>query len=564
MIDLGLYRSYILILTLYLTGLRLTHISTNNWVSFQMPPKGRPKRSKPYDGQKKSASKAVVDSEIPHPDIILPGPSTSVITVEPHRSDVVMADVECPRADVSSVNVQQPDLNSTDVLPVTRYEFVQLQKSMAEMSSFMKSFMSSVQGGNVKDQSQMVNESHLLQPPMVIVNQPSSPSISRAPSVGRASPATVISHQPAASMGRASPSIGLSRPVSPTPMAENKSVCSLQPGPSTPLPGTPIRPVMSNLNVENQAMLNSNLSLNIPEMQKSSPARPIRFPANTEDAVQSAVNYHLSSIVNPGESFNHAKVSYQVDRRIPDKTLQAIWEDKYIDLTNMIPKEVDPDAPLQLVQGKPGEAATWAPVKSSKFIDNISQWSDLFDIYVAAYSRKHPGQTPNLMTHKFNVTQLASDGADFLFYDVEFRKAHAKYGIPWENPDMQLWVKAANKGIQSSLALAIGSNQVTSNVSNVTQSQSVKSQNNSFRSNKGSSAGSGNKLRHPSGYCFHFHNKRCGKTNCRFLHQCWMPGCGERHSVYKCPKLQNQSNKFSKSNSSSGAKQSSTANANKG
>ena len=123
----------------------------------------------------------------------------------------------------------------------------------------------------------------------------------------------------------------------------------------------------------------------------------------------------------------------------------------------MIPKEFDPDAPLQLVEG---ELVTWVPVKSTKCIENISQWSDLFDNYVAAYSSKHPDQTPNSMTHKFN-------------------------------------------------------------------------------------------------------NKRCGKPNCRFLHQCWMPGCGERHSVYKCPKLQNQSTKFSKPNTSSGAKQSSTANANK-
>ena len=279
--------------------------------------------------------------------------------------------------------------------------------------------------------------------------------------------------------------------------------------------------------------------------------------------VQSAVDKHLTSIVNPGESYSKQKVSYQVDRRIPEKTLQLIWEDQYVDLTTMIPKEIDPEAPLQLIQGKPGEPATWAPVKPDKTISSISQWSDLFDIYVAAYSRKHPEQTPNLLTHKFNVIQLNSEGADYLYYDIEFRKAHSKFGLPWENPDMQLWVKAANKGIQRSLALAIGSNHDNSSFrNNVGQSSSSKSTGQPFRPSKGSGSGAGNKLRHPSGYCFHFHNKRCGKSNCRFLHQCWMPGCGEKHSVYKCPKYQNQS-KGTKSNFASGTKSSSTTNASK-
>ena len=499
-----------------------------------MPPKGRPKRSKPYDSdQRKSAGKANNDheQEISHPDIVLPLPGSST---NAHHTESIM----------SNLDVQQPSTSGSAVLPVSRYEFLQLQKSMADMSSVLKSVMSSLQGGKSNEQTQSVPEHQLLCPPSVIVNQPSTPSI------GRASPANVIMSQPT-SIGRASPVI-MSRPGTPTPSAMDRSVASMHPAPATPIQGTSI-PV------------NVNVNLPIPgtDTAKSSPLRPIRFPINPDEAVQSAVNQHLSSIVNPGESYNNLKVSYQVDRRIPDKTLQLIWEDQYVDLSTLISKEVDPDAPLQLIQGKPGEPATWAPVKSNKFIENISQWSDLFDIYVAAYSRKHPNQTPNLMTHKFNVSQLAADGADFQFYDVEFRKAHAKYGIPWENPDMQLWVKAANKGIQSSLALAIGSS--SSTVSNVATSstQNFKSSNSSFRPNKVSSNGAGNKLRHPAGYCFHFHNKRCGKTNCRFLHQCWMPGCGEKHSVYKCPKLQNQSTKFVKQSNFSGAKGTSTPNANK-
>ena len=521
-----------------------------------MPPKGRPKRPKPYDSGQKTTRKSFVetDPDVTHPDIIIPMGSNSVI------------------------DNQQPGTSSSQDQTVSRYEFLQFQKSMNDM---FKSIMASVQKDNSTDQSKIIDDSHLLCPPTsVVLNQPSGLS-------GRSSPAILLSHS-----GRASPVVAVNQSVTPTPMVIDNSVVTDQPLSSIPLPGTPIgskshvpgTPRASpNLQmpgtpsvrsqIENDAMSQApsiNIPMTVPVISNNpvaSPVIPIRFPpTSAEDAVQSAVNYHLSSIVNPGESFNKAKVSYQVDRRIPDKILQLIWEDQYVDLTMMIPKDLDPEAPLQLIQGKPGEPATWAPVKSTKFIENIAQWSDLFDTFVAAYSRKFPDQTPNLLTHKFNVTQLASDGADYLFYDVEFRKAHSKYGIPWENPDMQLWVKAANKGIQSSLALAIGSHSSSSsfsssNTSNV--SHNVKSSNQSFRPSKGFGSGAGNKLRHPAGYCFHFHNKRCGKTNCRFLHQCWMPGCGERHSVYKCPKLQNQSTKFNKSSNSPGVKQPSTSNANK-
>ena len=422
--------------------------------------------------------------------------------------DVSSPDIILPTASTSTtpqptVPNQNEQSNDASSQFITRSEFVQLQSSMNNMSSVFNNLLSALQNKTVL-------------------------------------PSTVVTNQPVASSGLAAV---VNQPQSSNPMT---GISGVQ-------------------NVPSQVD-NSSDNMNSSMVIDPTPGVSFAVPSTSQvidDVVHSAVNNHLSSIVNPGECFAKTKVSYQVDRRIPEKTLQLIWEDQYVDLATMIPKEVDPETPLQLIHGKPGEPATWAPVKSDKIISSISQWSDLFDIYVAAYSRKHPSQTPNLLTHKFNVIQLNSEGSDFLFYDIEFRKARAKFGIPWENPDMQLWVKAANKGIQRSLAMAIGSSNVP-NIQSTSGSQNIpnKSNNQPFRQGKGSNSGAGNKLRHPSGYCFHFHNKRCGKTNCRFLHQCWMPGCGEKHSVYKCPKLQNQ-NKFQKTNSSSGSKPSANANANK-
>ena len=470
-----------------------------------MPPKGKkPTRSKPYSQPKsKSSGRAIIDTNqnIPLQDIILPGannPTTSVnmeiselSQPSTSQSNPVVVNQPTPVIGNQSTSQSQPlpvNINMDESRPVSRIEFMNLQRAMSDMSNKFMAFISAVQPPN-----QSATNAGMMRRDTI-------PSTS-----------AVVTNQP----------------------------CS-----SSQLPGAP------------------QVSVEIPSVSSLNPSQ------RADQLVQSAVNSHLSAIVNSGESAMKEKVSYQVDRRIPEKVLQLIWEDQYVDLTTLISKEVDPETPLQLVRGKPGEPATWAPVKVNKEIASIAQWCELFDIYVAAYSRKRPDQTPNLLTHKFNVSALSADGGDYLYYDVEFRKAHAKYGIPWENPEMQIWVKAASKGIQTSLALAIGSNSNTNTNTNVNTNNSSypnnnKSNNQSFRPNKGSGTGAG-KLRHPAGYCFLFHNKRCGRNNCCFLHQCWMPGCGEKHSVYKCPKLLNQSNKNNKSNStSSGARQSQSANPNK-
>ena len=466
-----------------------------------MPPKGKKSpRAKPYKkSQRKSGKNSNVDTSLDSPlqDVLLP-PSVgnesgaimeSEVVVQPSTSQMSQPITSQPAVQSIPIQTQgnQADLVNPNSQPVSRIEFLTLQRSMADMTSKFMAFINA-------------------QPIMATGTSTSMQSV----------------------------------PMGPVP------VITSQPAPMSQMP-----------------------QVQMPQVQMNQ-SRPITVdPAISADrVVQSAVNNHLASIVNPGECHLKEKVSYQVDRRIPDKILEMIWEDQYVDLTSMLPKEVDSDTPLQLIHGKPGEPATWAPVKVNKEISNIGQWCELFDIYVAAYSRKRPDQTPNLLTHKFNVSALAADGADYLYYDVEFRKAHAKYGIPWENPDMQIWVKAASKGIQTSLAMAMGSN-TQSNINTTTSNNNTsynnnKSNNQSFRPNKGSNTGAGNKLRHPAGYCFLFHNKRCGKNNCRFLHQCWMPGCGEKHSVYRCPKLHTQQNKFPKNNSnSSGAKQSQSANPNK-
>ena len=120
---------------------------------------------------------------------------------------------------------------------------------------------------------------------------------------------------------------------------------------------------------------------------------------------------------------------------------------------------------------------------------------------------------------------------DYLKYDEEFRKRRARYGTPWETPDLELLVECNQAGLQDQVIKILNSlnktansflapqPQTTSNTQNITKPDTSK-----FR-------------QHPSGACYTFHNQgRCGRANCRFSHICYNPGCGQEHAVYSCPK----------------------------
>ena len=256
--------------------------------------------------------------------------------------------------------------------------------------------------------------------------------------------------------------------------------------------------------------------------------------STVDQVVQRAVNQHVQVLtqgVNIGKDPSD-KPSNQVDRKVSNKMAQDIWENKYVDFLELLDKKQDTYQPLQLVVNESGEQQ-WVPIKSTKEIATIGQWSRAFDIYLSVYSRKYPEQTHNLLTYSAKVKDLAYNNGDYVRYDREFRISRARYNTPWETPDLELWYQCSQAGLKSQI----------DKVTNM-----IKQQDHSFRPSNTSNSSDNSeispiqsnrpKLKHPTGACFTYHNKgRCGRSNCRFSHACYAPGCNKEHPAYSCPIL---------------------------
>lgn len=237
------------------------------------------------------------------------------------------------------------------------------------------------------------------------------------------------------------------------------------------------------------------------------------------------------------------KVSYQLDRKIPPSIMQDIWEDKYVDLEVLLDNKVDPDAPMvfkSVHTDEYGQIVQMVKPKQPKGIVSIQLWSYAFDIYMSVYTRKHKNETHNLLTYSNKVKEVASKGGDYLRYDEEFRKSRARYGTPWETPDLELLVECNQAGLQDQIIKILNS----LNKSPASLLPNIQTNNQSFlpTDNTPTPPTQDQKVdtprfKHPPGACYTFHNSgRCGRANCRFSHLCYVSGCGQEHAVYSCPK----------------------------
>ena len=279
-----------------------------------------------------------------------------------------------------------------------------------------------------------------------------------------------------------------------------------------------------------------------------------------DQVVQQAVSQHVQSITQDvviGKPLPETP-SMQIDRKVSPKLMLDIWENKYVEFLDLIDKKDDTYQPLQLVINDAGEQQ-WVPIKANRQITNIGQWSRAFDIYLAVYTRKYPEQIHNLLAYATKVKDLAYSNGDYIRYDREFRISRARYNVPWETPNLELWYQCSQSGFQAQL------DKVVNLVKN--QDQSFLATNNTSSDNTNNNISQSNKpkLRHPTGACFNFHNKgKCPRANCRFSHACYAPGCNQEHPAYSCPLLTKpDNNTLSKASGGAGASKSSSSNSDK-
>ena len=139
-----------------------------------------------------------------------------------------------------------------------------------------------------------------------------------------------------------------------------------------------------------------------------------------------------------------------------------------------------------------------APSSKKQMVTNIDQWMSAFETHVATYATRSPGDTPALMKYATVIRKLATSGANWKFYDENFRKLRESQGAPWDQILSELWLRSQF-----------------------------------FRTTTGSQP---KRAKHegpyiPKGSCWRFH-RGVYCSGCSYKHQCFH--CGESHPVTKC------------------------------
>ena len=71
-----------------------------------------------------------------------------------------------------------------------------------------------------------------------------------------------------------------------------------------------------------------------------------------------------------------------------------------------------------------------APNTKKQAITTIDQWLSAFQTFVAICAERIPGDTPALMKYGSIVRELALSGANWRFYDENFRMLRQSQGTP--------------------------------------------------------------------------------------------------------------------------------------
>jgi len=90
--------------------------------------------------------------------------------------------------------------------------------------------------------------------------------------------------------------------------------------------------------------------------------------------------------------------------------------------------------------GKP--ALSLAPNPRRQTVQSIEQWVSAFQVFVATYSENVPQDTPALMKYGSIIRELATLGANWKFYDENFRSIRQTQGAPWDQIHAELWLRS--------------------------------------------------------------------------------------------------------------------------
>ena len=201
-------------------------------------------------------------------------------------------------------------------------------------------------------------------------------------------------------------------------------------------------------------------------------------------------------------------VNVPIDANVSPKIKTKIWAHEFIDFGILLSSGAG-DTRYHLSLSSPHGSSlptlSIEPSQKPKAVPNIDAWTSAFQIFVGVYAAKFPIDAPALMKYSEVVRDLAARGADWRFYDTQFRllRQSNPTEFPWGSTHWELWIRAQNF-----------------HNTRVSKAQTPMRHNSST---VGSLV--------PKGFCRKFH-RGIDCSGCNFKHQCFK--CGVVHPALRC------------------------------
>ena len=148
----------------------------------------------------------------------------------------------------------------------------------------------------------------------------------------------------------------------------------------------------------------------------------------------------------PREIFT--SMSLPIDARVTPKLKAKIWAVEFINFGQLItvtPNDEKFNISINTSTESPGQPTLCLePLQKAKNISTIAAWTSAFQVFVGIYTSKFPAEAPALMKYGEVVRDLADKGANWIYYDTNFRylRQQKSADFPWGTIYFKLWIRS--------------------------------------------------------------------------------------------------------------------------
>ena len=163
----------------------------------------------------------------------------------------------------------------------------------------------------------------------------------------------------------------------------------------------------------------------------------------------------LQELTDSGNDFTPVPTSaISLTMGVDDKTRHKIFANTYVKLSSLLPTDAEyADNKYKSIE-KEGQLI-FVKQDEKKIISSVTKWMEVFHIYVAIYSEKHPQEIGNVMIYAQTIQKMADTCWDSaaLNYDEKFRRWRAKdpAACPWHKKIVELYQEAVVMGMDFKL-----------------------------------------------------------------------------------------------------------------